>query len=183
METSLQKKMGDTLVELIQGDISDQQTDAVVNAANRNLEPGSGVSGAIHSVAGPKLFEACSEHTPLETGQVVLTPGFDLPNKFVIHTVGPFYASGGPAEAALLERCYENSLNLAEGKEITSIAFPAISTGIFGYPKKEAAEVAFTAIDKYLRKNSSIRLIRVVVFDLSSFVIHKRAFKRIFHIR
>jgi len=183
VDTHLEVKIKNTVVELLQGDISSQDTDAVVDAATKNLTPGSGVAGAIHSVAGHDLYEASQKLAPVETGQAVITPAFDLPNTHVIHTVGPYYSGGGPAEAALLERCYTNSLDLAEGNALTSIAFPSISTGIFGYPKKDAAEVAFTTIKKYLRKDTTLHNIRMVVFDLSSFVIHKKAFKKIFGLK
>jgi len=183
MDTQIEAKIRNTVIELLIGDISDQNTDAIVNAGNKNLAPGSGVAGAIHSVAGPELYEACQKLAPIETGQAVITPAFNLPNQYVIHTVGPYYSGGGPAESALLERCYTNSLDLAEGNTLTSIAFPSISTGIFGYPKKDAAEVAFTTIKKYLRKDTSLHNIRMIVHDMSAFVIHKKAFKIIFNLK
>ncbi|MBN1522098.1 MAG: macro domain-containing protein [Candidatus Aureabacteria bacterium] len=183
MDTAVKTTKGKTSIELLLGDISNQDTEAIVNAANRSLTPGSGVSGAIHSVAGPELYEACQKVAPVETGNVVITPGFHLPNPYVFHTVGPFYQGGGPAESTLLARCYENCLKLAEKNNIRSIAFPSISTGIYGYPKKDAAEIAFSSIKKFATGRSTISVIRIVVFDMSSFVIHKKAFKKIFNLK
>ena len=181
LQEPLRTKTGRTILELVHGDISNQDTIAIVNAANKALEPGGGVAGAIHSVAGPALYEECKKVAPCETGEAKITSAFDLPNEYVIHTVGPIY-KGGPADAQLLTRCYKNSLKLAEEKGIESIAFPAISTGIFGYPTKEAADVALTVLKEYLKKGSMLRLVRIVIFELRSFVIHKKAFKRIFRV-
>ena len=143
-----QVKIGDVVIELTQGNIvSQSDITAVVNAANGMLAPGGGVAGAIHRAAGPGLYEECRPLAPIRTGQCVITGGHNLPNRHVIHCLGPVYGQDKP-EDVLLTNCYRNALKLAEENEIDSIAFPAISAGIFGYPIKDAAEIALkTAID------------------------------------
>jgi O-acetyl-ADP-ribose deacetylase (regulator of RNase III) len=132
--------------EVIVGDITTLEVDAIVNAANRELAPGGGVCGAIHRAAGPKLAEAAMRLGPCETGDAKLTEGFDLSARFVIHAVGPVYAGGSRGEADLLASCYRTSLKLAAEHGAKSIAFPCISTGIFGYPIREATEIALQAM-------------------------------------
>lgn len=163
-------------VECVRGDITRQEgVDAVVNAANAWLRPGGGVAGAIHRAAGPELYEECKSLAPIKTGEAVITGAHRLPNKYVVHCLGPVYEVDKP-EAALLAACYENSLNIADRHGVTSIAFPAISTGIFGYPVVEAARVAFEAIKAQLPLLKNIRLIRMVLWDGNDLEIHKKAF-------
>ncbi len=135
--------------EIFVGDITTLKVDAIVNAANAALGPGGGVCGAIHDAAGPQLADACAHFDECATGDARVTPGFDLPAKIVIHTVGPVYAGGGQDETELLASCYRRSLELAEQNGAASIAFPCISTGVYGYPLEEAATVALTEIQAW----------------------------------
>ncbi|MFI5121007.1 MAG: O-acetyl-ADP-ribose deacetylase [Thermoanaerobaculia bacterium] len=163
------------------GDITRQKVDAVVNAANGSLLGGGGVDGAIHRAGGPAILAACRElrrtalPSGLPTGEAVITPGGELPAGFVIHTVGPVYGSHAGKEAALLASCYRRSLILADEHGLGSIAFPAISTGIYGYPPAQAADVASRAIASTLAEVSRIREVRLVFFsprDLAVFLEH-----------
>lgn len=132
-------------IELVCGDITALDVDAIVNAANCSLRGGGGVDGAIHCAAGPELLEACRAFGGCPTGEARLTPGFRLPARFVIHTPGPIWCGGGCGEAEKLRACYLNSLALARDNACRSVAFPCISTGIYGYPKRAAARIAFDA--------------------------------------
>ena len=138
-------QIGNSVLEIVQGDITEQDTDAIVNAANSRLAPGGGVCGAIHRAAGPKLAKACARIGGCPIGGVRVTEGFNLKAKYVFHAVGPVY-QGVPEDAELLASCYRESLKKAVEMGLTSISFPAISTGIFGYPIREAAEVALNSI-------------------------------------
>ena len=144
----MQLRVGDCLVELVLGDVSLQSTDAIVNAANSQLAGGGGVDGAIHRAAGPELLAACKdikENPPgirCSTGECRITPGFELPSAFVIHTVGPVWKGGRKDEGKALRNCYRGCLSLAEKNDLKTIAFPAISCGVFGYPLKRASEIA-----------------------------------------
>ena len=152
------------------GDITKEDTDAIVNAANGTLLGGGGVDGAIHRAGGKTILEECRqirrERYPdgLPTGQAVITTAGNLPAKHVIHTVGPVYRRGGRSQAELLAACYLNSLALAASNGLTTIAFPAISTGVYGYPQDEAANVAARAIEEFLGAESAIHEIRLVFF-------------------
>jgi O-acetyl-ADP-ribose deacetylase (regulator of RNase III) len=134
------------MIRFVLGDITVMDVDAVVNAANEHLSDGAGVNGAIHRAAGPKLPAACAAIGGCPTGQARITPGFDLPARYIIHTVGPVYAGGGHAQADLLASAYLNSLLLADGHGLRTVAFPAISCGIFGYPVEEAARIAVDTV-------------------------------------
>lgn len=150
-------------IESTRGDITVERVDAIVNAANSGLRRGAGVCGAIFAAAGPELDGACDAIGHCETGDAVVTPGFRLPARWVVHTVGPVWHGGAQGEAELLASCYRRSLAVAAGAGATSIAFPAISTGIFGYPRRAAAEVAVatTRADN----PPGIELVRFVAFD------------------
>ena len=149
---------GTVTLECLQGDISNQgDIDTIVNAANAQLMPGGGVAGAIHAKAGPGLVEECIPLAPIKTGEAVITGAHGLPNKHIIHCLGPVYGVDQP-EAKLLASCYRSALNLAETHGINSIAFPAISTGIFGYPLREAAEVSLAAIRDFNGYNNLTRV-------------------------
>lgn len=167
-----------TLLKLMLGDITAQTTDAVVNAANARLAPGGGVAGAIHRAAGPALWQECQTLGGCQTGQAKLSGGYGLPNKYVIHTVGPVY-SGASADADLLRSCYQSALRLADLHGLKSVAFPAISTGIFGYPVAAAARVALDAIMAYLCETTGLELIVMVLHDEHALKAHENAIEEI----
>lgn len=161
-------------VECVQGDITSQgDVAAIVNAANARLESGGGVAGAIHRAAGPGLAREARPLAPIRPGEAVITGAHDLPNRHVIHALGPVYGQDRP-EAELLASCYRNSLALAEENGLDSIAFPAISTGIFGYPVDEAARVAIETVLEEAEKLRNVRLIRFVLFSESDLDVHER---------
>ncbi|MBR4784865.1 MAG: O-acetyl-ADP-ribose deacetylase [Fibrobacter sp.] len=139
-------------IEIIQGDITTLAVDAIVNAANCSLLGGGGVDGAIHRAAGPELLRACIPLNGCETGKAKITPGFRLPAKYVIHTPGPVYRDGLHGEPELLESCYRNCLELAEESECATVAFPAISTGVYGYPWEAATEIAVRTVRSFPAK-------------------------------
>lgn len=137
------------MIGVVQGDITQLDVDVIVNAANESLLGGGGVDGAIHRAAGPKLLEACRRLHSCSTGEAKITPGFRLKARWVIHTPGPIWRGGGMGEPQLLESCYRNSFKLAREQDARSIAFPCISTGVYGYPKDAAARIAV----KVMREN------------------------------
>lgn len=159
-------------VVVVVGDIAHQDTDAIVNAANWTLLGGGGVDGAIHRAGGPAILEACREIRRTEypqglpTGEAVITTAGDLPARFVIHTVGPIYGRHEGRESELLAACYRNSLQLAVNQSLRSTAFPAISTGAFGYPQHEAAQVSSESIESVLVNNDQLEQVRLVFFHL-----------------
>lgn len=165
-------KVGDVRVELVSGDIADQpDVDAVVNAANAQLQIGGGVAGAIHRAAGPGLAEECRPLAPIAPGECVITGAHQLPNRHVIHCLGPVYGSDEPAED-LLASCYRRALELADQQGLSSVALPALSTGAFGYPKKEAARVALTTVIDTAPSLESVRLIRFVLYSPKDLDLH-----------
>lgn len=156
-------------ITIIKGDITRQPVDAIVNAANSSLLGGGGVDGAIHLSAGPGLLEECRKLKGCKTGQAKITKGYSLPAKYVIHTVGPVYRNGISDESILLASCYKSSLDIAAENELGIIAFPAISTGIYGYPKKKACQIAIKTTIDFLRNDKTIREVRFVLFDDESY--------------
>ena len=169
--TQENKTFLDRRVVVVVGDITRQDVDAIVNAANSTLLGGGGVDGAIHDAGGPAILEACREIRRTEyphglpTGEAVITTAGNLPARYVIHTVGPIYGQHGGREAQLLTACYQNSLRLAADLSLSSIAFPAISTGVFGYPASEAAAVSSAAIAEFLSADETLREVRLIFFQ------------------
>jgi O-acetyl-ADP-ribose deacetylase (regulator of RNase III) len=175
----MRREFGAVTLECIQGDITSQQdVDAVVNAANARLAPGGGVAGAIHRAAGPDLAEEAVPLGPIEPGEAVITGAHGLPNRYVIHTLGPVYGQDQP-EAELLARCYRSSLALAEDNGVESIAFPAISTGIFRYPAEEAAEVALQTVREEVEGFERVCLVRFVLFGEKDLEVHEIVLSRL----
>jgi O-acetyl-ADP-ribose deacetylase (regulator of RNase III) len=156
------------------GDITRLELDAIVNAANERLAPGAGVCGAIHRAAGPELAKACAAIGGCPTGEARLTPGFDLLARYVIHTVGPVWHGGDHGEPELLAACYRNSLLLAAENDIQTIAFPGLSTGIYGYPLEAAAKIAVATLRDELDRLSSIRRVVFCCFGAEPMEIYKR---------
>ena len=166
-------------METVRGDITAQpDCDAVVNAANAQLRTGGGVAGAIHRAAGAELERECAPHAPIRPGEAVITAAYNLPNKHVIHCLGPVYGRDKP-EDRLLSACYRNALMLAEENGLNSIAFPAISTGAFGYPLHEAAAVALRTVAETAGKLNNVRLIRFVLFGAGDLEAHDAILSRL----
>ena len=162
-------RIGEAVLELVEGDITEQDTEAIVNAANKTLLGGGGVDGAIHRAGGPAILEECKELGGCETGDAKITTGGNLTAKYVIHTVGPVYSDGTRGEPELLARCHRRSLEVAAEHGITSIAFPAISTGVYGYPVAQAARVALWSVVTYLEDRSDFELVRFVLFGSETY--------------
>jgi O-acetyl-ADP-ribose deacetylase (regulator of RNase III) len=173
------RTFGPGRLELAQGDLTREDIDAIVNAANSSLLGGGGVDGAIHRAGGSAITDACrdirSRRGPLPPGEAVVTTGGKLPARHVIHTVGPIWAGGREGEEDTLARCYRSSLALAEEEGLSSVAFPSISTGAFGYPIDRAAPVALRTIAGFLRKAARVRRVRCVLFSGSDLEEYRRA--------
>lgn len=167
----------DEKMQVLQADITQLEVDAVVNAANNSLLGGGGVDGAIHRAAGNRLLEACKKLNGCKTGDAKITPGFNLPAKFIIHTVGPVWHGGNNQEDALLASCYKTSLQLAAGHCLQSIAFPNISTGIYGFPKKRACEIAVTTIGSMMEQLPVIDKVFFVCFDKENYQLYVDALR------
>ncbi|MDD3118573.1 MAG: O-acetyl-ADP-ribose deacetylase [Victivallales bacterium] len=159
-------------LEIYRGDITRLAVDAVVNAANCSLRGGGGVDGAIHRAAGPELPAACRRYPGCATGEAVITPGFRLPARYIIHTPGPVWHGGNHGEAELLRRCYCNSLRLAAERHLNSIAFPGISTGVYGYPPEQAAAIAVAAVRSW--SEAFPHRVIFVVFSAAAEAIYRR---------
>ncbi|CAB3393459.1 O-acetyl-ADP-ribose deacetylase [Kyrpidia spormannii] len=168
------RSLGDRLIRLHQGDITKLAVDAIVNAANSSLLGGGGVDGAIHRAAGPELLEECRTLKGCPTGQAKITKGYRLPAAHVIHTVGPIWQGGSAGEAELLRSCYVNSLSLADAHGLKSIAFPAISTGVYGYPKEEAATIAISTVAEHLPGKSSVKEVVFVLYSEADYRLYER---------
>ena len=160
-------------IEIKVCDITALSIDAIVNAANKSLLGGGGVDGAIHRAAGPELLEECRTLNGCETGEAKITKGYNLPAKHVIHTVGPIY-SGSEEDPKLLKNCYVNSLNLARANNLHSIAFPAISCGVYGYPWEDAAKIALDSVSEWLEVNSDYEMdVTIACFSEDMFKIYQ----------
>ena len=161
-------------IKLIQGDITKQKVDAIVNAANRSLLGGGGVDGAIHRAAGKQLLEECKTLNGCQTGDAKITKAYNLPAKYVIHAVGPVWHGGKSDEEKLLSSCYRRSLELAVENDIHTIAFPNISTGVYRFPKEKAAEIAIDTVQKFLAENAKIQEVIFVAFDSDNYQIYQQ---------
>lgn len=175
----MQVTINESTLELVQGDITKQDVDAIVNAANSSLLGGGGVDGAIHRAAGPELLAKCRTLGGCETGSAKITRGYKLKARHVIHAVGPIYRDGKQGEPALLASAYRTSLELASQHHCASIAFPAISTGAYGYPMEDAARIAFRTIIEYLEQHPEIKLVRLVLYDARALAIHERVLEQV----
>ncbi len=162
-------------VRLVEGDITKQQVDSIVNAANTTLLGGGGVDGAIHRAAGPELLEECRALGGCPTGQAKITKGYRLPAKWVIHTVGPVWRDGKHGEDALLASCYRNSLALAAQRGIKTIAFPSISTGAYGFPLDRAAHIALRQVGEFLKTHAEFEEMRLVCFGADALEVYRQA--------
>ncbi|WP_420453120.1 O-acetyl-ADP-ribose deacetylase [Ilumatobacter sp.] len=162
-------------LEIVHGDITVEEVDVIVNAANSSLLGGGGVDGAIHRAAGPALLATCRELGGCLTGEAVITDGFDLPARWIVHTVGPVWHGGERGEADLLASCYRESLRLADTVDARSVAFPAISTGVYGYPPAPAARVAVEAVTT---TPTSVAAVRFVCFDEAAIAAYESAVER-----
>lgn len=160
-------------LEIHKGNITKLKVDAIVNAANTSLLGGGGVDGAIHRAAGPELLEFNRKLGGCSTGEAKISPGFKLPAKYIIHTVGPVWNGGNHNEDNLLANCYTNSLKLAVENKVKTIAFPAISTGVYGFPLERATKIAVTEVKKFLEKNESIKKVIFVCFDEETYKVYK----------
>jgi O-acetyl-ADP-ribose deacetylase (regulator of RNase III) len=172
-------KVGQATLELVEGDLTRQDTDAIVNAANPSLLGGGGVDGAIHRAGGPKILEECRQIGGCPTGEARLTTGGNLQARYVIHTVGPVYKGGGHREPELLASCYRESLKLAAAKGLASVAFPSISTGAYGYPMAEAARIALKTAMDGLATHPQIKLVRFVLFGRPAYEVYEKALKEL----
>lgn len=164
----------DARIEVVEGDITRERVDAIVNAANSALLGGGGVDGAIHRAAGPRLLEECRGIGWCDEGEAVITRGYDLPAAWVIHTVGPVWEGGGYGEDETLARCYRNALALAEERGIRSIAFPAISTGVYGFPLERATRIAVRTVRDRLAASAAITLVRFVCHGAEAAAVYRR---------
>jgi len=166
-------------VEIVQGDITEQAVDAIVNAANTSLLGGGGVDGAIHRAAGPGLLEECRKLQGCRTGHAKMTKGYSLPAKWVIHTVGPVWRGGSGGESGLLADCYRNSLSLAETSGLKTIAFPSISTGVYRFPVEQACRIALSETKRFLEENEGIEKVVFVCFSNSDCECYRTALEEL----
>ncbi|MCC7202102.1 MAG: O-acetyl-ADP-ribose deacetylase [Nitrospirae bacterium] len=172
-------KVNNSIIELVEGDITKEETEAIVNAANSGLRGGGGVDGAIHRAGGPQVMEECRKIGGCPTGSAVITSGGRLKAKYVIHTVGPIYHGGNKGEAELLASAYRNSLQRATDNNIGSISFPSLSTGAYGYPFDEAAPVALKTVIEYVKSHPEIEIVRFVLFGPEAYKAYESALQKI----
>ena len=175
----MQVQINKSVLQIVQGDLTTHDTDAIVNAANTSLMGGGGVDGAIHRAGGSVILEECKQivanQGQLPTGEAVITTAGNMPSKYVIHTVGPIYGESNSNESELLVNAYHNSLKLAADKKLTSISFPSISTGVYSYPLQEASKIALETVVNFLRKNEQIKLVKFVLFDDRTFAAYQNS--------
>lgn len=172
----METQVSNTELAIERGDITNQNTEAVVNAANAQLKMGGGVAGAIHRKAGPGLEEETKGLAPIQPGQAVLTNAHNLPNKYIIHCLGPIYGRDKP-EDKILADCYKNALQVAEDNEIESIALPAISTGAFGYPTEDAAKVALNAVKEKAKELDKVKKVKLVLYGQNDYKVHEKVLR------
>ncbi|MGZ3579328.1 MAG: O-acetyl-ADP-ribose deacetylase [Syntrophales bacterium] len=175
----MEVKINNSILSLIEGDLTEEETDAIVNAANSRLAGGGGVDGAIHRAGGPSIMQECRKIGGCPTGQAVITTAGNLKAKYVIHAVGPVYQGGKKGEATLLKSAHLESLKLVSSKKLKSVAFPAISTGVYGYPVDEAAHIALTTVIDYLKEHTDIELVRFVLFGHKTYEIFAEELRKI----
>ena len=176
-ETEIAESKTMSKIETYKGDITKLKIDAIVNAANTSLLGGGGVDGAIHRAAGPELYEFNKKLGGCATGEAKISPGFNLPAKFIIHTVGPIWNGGNQNEDNLLANCYRNSLNLAIENNIKTIAFPAISTGVYRFPLERATKIAIAEVKNFLEQNDALKKIIFVAFDERTYDCYNKLLK------
>lgn len=171
------KKIGNTTISLLRGDITLEKTDAIVNAANSSLAGGGGVDGAIHRAGGSTIMEECNSYDGCPTGSAVITGGGNLNARFIIHTVGPVYKGGNSGEAKLLKSAYKSSLKLAKENNVKSLAFPSISTGVYSYPIIDASKIALDTTINFIKENDCFEQVRFVLFSDNDLDIYKNYLK------
>jgi len=177
----MEVKINKSNLVITKGDITNESTDGIVNAANSRLAGGGGVDGAIHRAGGPSIMQECRKIGICPTGQAVITTAGNLKAKYVIHTVGPIYRGGNKGEIELLKSAHLESLKLASKNKIKSIAFPAISTGVYGYPIHEAAHIALKTTIDYLKEHHDIKLVRFILFNQNAYEIFAEELKKLKH--
>jgi len=175
----MEVKINESSLVITKGDITNESTDAIVNAANSRLAGGGGVDGAIHRAGGSSIMQECRKIGICPTGQAVITTAGNLGAKYVIHTVGPIYRGGNKGEADLLKSAHLESLKLASKNKIKSLAFPAISTGVYGYPVHEAAQIALKTTIDYLKEHPDIKLVRFILFNQNAYDVFVEELKKI----
>ena len=179
----MEHRVGHTLLRLVQGDITQQQVDAIVNAANSSLLGGGGVDGAIHRAGGPAILEECKQIRARQggcpTGEAVITTAGNLPAQYVIHTVGPIWRGGTTDEPTLLANCYRNSLQLAVEHGARTVAFPSVSTGVYGYPVDQAARIALGTVIEFLKQDPPLDEVRFVLFDHKTYQTYETTLKEL----
>ncbi len=177
----VQSQVGNTTLVLIRGDITQQDTDAIVNAANSSLLGGGGVDGAIHRAGGPQILEECkairAKQGECPTGEAVITSGGQLKARYVIHTVGPVWHGGKHREDELLRNAYRNSLRLATENKVQTVAFPSISTGVYGFPIERASKIAFSVVADFAKENPQLKEVRFIVFSQKDFDVYSPLFE------